>query len=605
MNASELRETYQSYFEGRGHKRIPSAPLLPENDPSVLFTTAGMHPLVPYLLGEPHPLGRRLTDVQKCIRTNDIAEVGDAWHLTFFEMLGNWSLGDYFKAESLAWSHEFLTRVLGIDPQRLAVSVFAGDADAPRDEESAGIWRSLGLPPGRIRYLPKADNWWGPVGSSGPCGPDSEMFVDTGLPDHPGCRPGCPCGKWLEVWNNVFMAYHKTADGRTLPLARPNVDTGMGLDRTLAILQGVDDIFQIEPIRPLVERLEQLSGRAYSENPAPFRIIADHLRAATFAISDGAAPANVEAGYVVRRMLRRAVRFGRELGIQADFCAGFSATVVDLFATAYPELAFGRDRIAETIDREESKFKATLERGLKVYHRAAERLRQAGSNTLPDGNNMPSNTLTGEEAFDLYETYGFPLEMTVELAQEEGLQVDKAGFERCYTAHQEQSRQAMAQKFKGGLADAAEDTTRLHTAAHLLQAALRQALGPSVEQRGSNITAERLRFDFSHPVKLTPDQLAAVERLVNEQIALGLPVTLAMMPLEEALAAGALAFFTGKYGEQVKVYSIGNFSREVCGGPHVENTARLGRFKIVKEEAVKQGVRRIRAVLNREGADLE
>ncbi len=593
MNSSELRETYQSYFEARGHKRIPSAPLLPENDPSVLFTTAGMHPLVPYLMGEPHPLGRRLTNVQKCIRTNDIAEVGDAWHLTFFEMLGNWSLGDYFKAESLAWSHEFLTRVLGIDPPRLAVTVFAGDADAPRDEESAGIWRSLGLPPERIHYLPKADNWWGPVGSSGPCGPDSEMFVDTGLPDHPGCRPGCSCGKWLEVWNNVFMAYNKTADGRYLRLERPNVDTGMGLDRTLAILQGVDDIFQIETIRPLVERLEQLSGRTYAagpahaENPAPFRIIADHLRAATFAIADGAAPANVEAGYVVRRMLRRAIRFGRELGIQANFCADFSATVVDLFAATYPELAFGRDLIAETIDREESKFKATLERGLKVYHRAAERLRQAGGDTL-----------TGEEAFDLYETYGFPLPMTVELAQEEGLRVDEAGFERCYAAHQEQSRQAMAQKFKGGLADGAEDTTRLHTAAHLLQAALRQVLGPSVEQRGSNITAERLRFDFSHPEKLTPEQLSAVERLVNEQIALGLPVTLAVMPLEQALAAGALAFFSGKYGEQVKVYSIGEFSREVCGGPHVDHTARLGRFKIVKEEAVKQGVRRIRAVLS-------
>lgn len=626
MNADELRETYQRFFEGRGHKRLRSAPLLPENDPSVLFTTAGMHPLVPFLLGEPHPLGRRLTDVQKCIRTNDIAEVGDAWHLTFFEMLGNWSLGDYFKAESLAWSHEFLTRVLGLDPRRLAVTVFAGDTAAPRDEESAGIWLKLGLPAGRIYYLPKADNWWGPVGQSGPCGPDSEMFYDNGLPDHPGCQPGCPCGKWLEVWNNVFMEYERTPEGRTLRLAQRNVDTGMGLERTLAALQDLRDIFQVETLQPLVARLEDLSGRKYGERPAPFRVITDHLRAATFAITDGASPANVEAGYVVRRLVRRAVRFGHELGIRDNFCAACSGTVADLFAEVYPELERSREAVAEAIDREESKFKGTLERGLKYYHRAVERLPKApvpvqgpnvpvpvqGRNVpVPgQGRNTPADTrgddepgeaarrvLPGAEAFDLFETYGFPLPLTVELAHEEGLEVDEAGFERCYQAHQEQSRQAQAQKFKGGLADHAEETTRLHTAAHLLQAALRRVLGPGVEQRGSNITAERLRFDFTCPDKLNPAQLAEVEDLVNAQIAAGLPVTMEVMPRQRALASGALGFFSEKYGAQVKVYSIGDFSREVCGGPHVDNTRRLGRFKIIKEEAVKQGVRRIRAIL--------
>jgi alanyl-tRNA synthetase len=586
MHASELRETYQQFFEELGHKRIQSAPLLPENDPSVLFTTAGMHPLVPFLLGEPHPLGRRLVNFQKCLRTNDIDEVGDASHLTFFEMLGNWSLGDYFKQQSLSWSFKFLTQVLHLDPQRLAVTVFAGDEDAPRDDESAAAWRSLGLPPERIFFLPKEDNWWGPAGVTGPCGPDSEMFYDTGRPDHPGCRPGCKCGKWLEIWNNVFMEYEKTVDGRCVRLKQRNVDTGMGLDRTLAVLQGVDDIYLIETLYPLVQQVEQLSGQRYADNPGPFRVVVDHLRAATFAIADGAMPSNVEAGYVVRRLVRRAVRFGRDLGIHTNFCAAFSSSVVDLFAQTYPELEQKRELIAATLDGEETKFKATLERALRYYRRVVDCLRQEGRQTI-----------SGQEAFDLYETYGFPLQFTVELAKEEGLAVDEAGFEASYRSHRQDSRDALDEKFKGGLADHSEQTTRLHTASHLLQAALRQVLGTGVHQMGSNITSERLRFDFSHPEKVNPEQLARVESIVNAQIEADLPVSMEIMPLSQAVESGALAFFGEKYGELVKVYTMGSFSKEVCGGPHVQHTGELGGFRIQKEEAVGRGVRRIRAVL--------
>jgi alanyl-tRNA synthetase len=587
MNAKQLRETYLQFFEEFGHKRIPSAPLLPENDPTVLFTTAGMHPLVPFLLGEPHPLGKRLVNFQKCIRTNDIDEVGDTSHLTFFEMLGNWSLGDYFKQDSLTWSYTFLTQVLRLDPGKLAVTVFAGDEDAPRDEESAVIWRGLGIPIERIFFLPKADNWWGPAGATGPCGPDSEIFFDTGRPGHPGCQPGCPCGKWLEIWNNVFMEYNKTADGKYLRLEQRNVDTGMGVERTVAVLNQYDDIFKIETMTPLVEAIEALSGQRYTQNPVPFRVIADHLRAATFAVADGAVPSNVEAGYVVRRMVRRAVRYGRELGIRENFCARLSGSVVDTFAEIYPELAQRREHIAATLDQEETRFKRTLERGLHQYHKVTERLRLRGETVI-----------SGSEAFDLFETYGFPLPLTVELANEGGFTVDEAGFEACYRAHKQLSRQqAEHSKFKGGLADHAETTTRLHTASHLLQQALRQVLGTGVRQMGSNITVERLRFDFTHSTRVTPEQLAEVERIVNEQIFRDLPVSMQVMPLSQALASGALAFFGEKYGEQVKVYSIGDFSKEVCGGPHVERTGEMGRFKITKEEAVGQGVRRIRAVL--------
>jgi alanyl-tRNA synthetase len=586
MQVTELREVYQRFFEERGHRRIPSAPLLPENDPTVLFTTAGMQPLVPYLLGEAHPMGRRLVNAQRCLRTGDIDEVGDSSHLTFFEMLGNWSLGDYFNQESLAWSYEFLTRVLGIPLNRLAVTVFAGDADAPRDDESAELWRALGMPADRIYFLPKEDNWWGPVGNTGPCGPDSEIFYDTGRPDHPGCRPGCGCGKWFEIWNNVFMTYQRTATGNLERLPRPSVDTGMGLDRSVAVLNGYDDIYMIDTLRPLIDALESLSGRRYADNPRPFRIVADHLRAATFAIADGAKPSNVEAGYIVRRLLRRAIRYGRELGIQEDFCAGFSEAVLGIFAGAYPVLEQNKQVIAEEMAREETKFKATLERGLHEYHKVAERLRRKQITCIP-----------GEEAFNLYETFGFPLALTAELAREQGLQVDAARFEALELEHRDLSRRGTEQKFKGGLADHAEQTTRLHTATHLLHAALRQVLGPSVQQKGSNITAERLRFDFSYPSKLSDEQLQQVQQIVNEQIGRDVPVSCETMALDQALAAGALAFFGEKYGEQVKVYTIDGFSKEVCGGPHVTHTGELGSFTIVKQEAVGQGVRRIRAVL--------
>ncbi len=587
MNSREIREGYLRFFEQRGHQRIPSARLLPENDPSVLFTTAGMHPLVPFLLGEPHPLGRRLTSVQKCIRTNDIDEVGDPSHLTFFEMLGNWSLGDYFKEDSLAWSFEYLTAVLGIHAERLAVTVFAGDSNAPRDEAAASIWRRLGISTERIYYLPKADNWWGPAGATGPCGPDSEIFFDTGRPDHPGCGPGCACGKWFEIWNNVFMEYHLDDTGQFQRLRQRNVDTGLGLERTLAVLQGLDDIFHIDTLWPLVESVERLSGRSYADQPQPFRIIVDHLRASTFAIGDGALPSNTEAGYVVRRMIRRATRFGRELGIHENFLGALSAVVVDLFGFIYPELDRERETIASAIDQEETKFKRTLERGLRQYQKVSAHLLTQ--------ENGPA--LSGTEAFDLFETYGFPIELTVELAHEQGLTVDQEGFQVCYAAHRQSSRDHLAQKYTGGLADHSEQTTRLHTASHLLQQALRQVLGLHVRQMGSNITAERLRFDFSHPEKPTPEQLAEVEKIVNDQIQANLPVSMEIMPYPAAVEAGALAFFSERYGEQVKVYTIGNFSKEVCVGPHVTHTGKLGRFQIMKEEAVGRGVRRIRAVL--------
>lgn len=586
MQAHELRERYQQFFEARGHKRIHSAPLLPENDPTVLFTTAGMHPLVPFLLGEPHPLGRRLVDVQKCLRTDDIDEVGDTSHLTFFEMLGNWSLGDYFKKESLTWSYEFLTQDLRIPPARLAVTVFAGDADAPRDDESAEIWRTLGIPDSRIFYLPKKDNWWGPAGATGPCGPDSEIFYDTGKPDHPGCMPGCHCGKWFEIWNNVFMQYNKQSNGQYVKLAQQNVDTGMGVDRTSAVLQGFDDVFMVETLAPIIVRVEELSGKKYVDNPKPFRIIADHVRASTFAIADGATPSNVEAGYIVRRLIRRAVRYARDLGITHNFTADLSGLIVDMFAHAYPELEQNRARIADELNREEAKFAATLARGLREYEKVLERINRNGKNTIP-----------ASEAFNLYETFGFPLPLTVELAREQGLNVDEAGFEKLYQEHKEESRRGSEQKFKGGLADHAEMTTRLHTATHLLHQALRQVLGTSVHQMGSNITAERLRFDFSYPEKLTSEQIAEVERIVNEQIVNNLPVSVDVMTLDQATQSGALAFFGEKYGEQVKVYTMGSFSKEVCGGPHVMHTGELGKFKIAKQEAVGQGVRRVRAVL--------
>ncbi len=586
-SAAELRERYLCFFEKRAHSRLPSASLLPENDPSVLFTTAGMHPLVPFLLGETHPQGKRLVNFQKCLRTNDIDEVGDVTHLTFFEMLGNWSLGDYFKNESLTWSYEFLVGELHLDPQRLAVTVFAGDQDAPRDDESAEIWRRVGIPQERIFFLPKADNWWGPAGATGPCGPDSEIFYDTGRPEHPGCQPGCACGKWFEIWNNVFMEYNQLADGSYQKLSRHNVDTGMGVERTLAVLGGFDDVFCIETLFPLIQQVEALSGRCYDETPLPFRVIVDHLRAATFAIADGALPSNVEAGYVVRRLVRRAVRYGGELGIQGNFCAGLAEGVIRLFEETYPNLRERRSQVMEALEREENKFRRTLERGLREYQKVISGLQQRGERQM-----------RAAEAFNLFETFGFPLPLTVELAREGGFTVDEAGFEQLYQEHREISRRGIDQKFKGGLADHSEQTTRLHTATHLLHQALRQVLGPQVHQMGSNITPQRLRFDFSYDERLSEDQIARLEALVNNQIERDLPVSMQMMALEDALASGALAFFSEKYGDLVKVYTIGDFSKEVCGGPHVARTGELGHFHILRQESVGRGILRLRAALD-------
>ncbi|MCL6431531.1 MAG: alanine--tRNA ligase [Anaerolineae bacterium] len=588
LTAQELRRAYIDFFRARGHAEIRSAPLIPEHDPTVLFTTAGMHPLVPFLLGQPHPLGRRLVDVQKCMRTDDIDDVGDRTHLTFFEMLGNWSLGDYFKREAITWSYEFLTQVLEIPPERLYVSCFAGDADAPRDEESAAIWRSLGIPPERIYFFGKEFNWWGPAGKTGPCGPDTEMFVFTGGPCTEGrdgeCDPSCSCGRYVEVWNDVFMEYNKTEAGTYEPLAQRNVDTGMGLERTLAVLHGYDDVFRTDLFTPIIEQLEAFSGRRYEdEDRRAMRIVADHVRAATFIIADGVLPSNVEQGYILRRILRRAMRFARMLGIDHSVLPDLATLVAQRYGEAYPELLQRRDTIAHEIALEEGRFLQALQRGEREFERLLSRLKD--------------RQISGRDAFYLYETYGFPLELTAEMARERGLTVDQAGFQEAYTRHQELSRAGAELKFAGGLADHTEETTRLHTATHLLHAALRLVLGEHVHQAGSNITAERLRFDFTHPEKLTDEQIARVEELVNQAIAADYPVCVDEMSLEEAQARGALAFFGERYGDRVRVYSIADFSMEVCGGPHVERTGQLGHFRIQKQEAVGRGLRRIRAVL--------
>jgi alanyl-tRNA synthetase len=593
--AAELQQQYLAFFAERGHVVIPSAPLVPENDPTVLFTTAGMHPLVPNLLGELHPRGRRLVDVQKCLRTDDIDEVGDLTHNTFFQMLGNWSLGDYFKREALAWSWEFLTRVLGLDPDRISVTVFAGDQDAPRDEESATIWRQLGVPPERIYYLSKKDNWWPKEGQTGPCGPDSEMFFDVGrLACSPACRPGCPCGKYVEIWNNVFMEYTRTPNGTYVPLAQKNVDTGMGVERATAVLQGTDDVFQTDLFSGLIGRIEELTGQPYGpEAGRAMRIVADHVRAAAFLIADGVSPLNVERGYVLRRLIRRSIRYGRELGLGAGFASQLAAVVVDQYGDLYPELEGARAGIIAELQREEDKFSRTLGRGLREFAKVLAQIRSQGLGEVPP-----------QAAFRLYDTFGFPISLTRELADEQGVGVDEGAFERLFRAHQEKSR-GSAGAFKGGLADHGETTTKLHTATHLLHRALRDVLGEHVQQKGSNITPERLRFDFSHPERLSEEQVRRVEAIVNERIREDLPVRVETKSRDEALREGALAFFGERYGDVVKVYRIGGYSKEVCGGPHVRSTGELGSFMILKEEAVGQGVRRIRAIVhgNRQSVD--
>jgi len=616
ITSKELRQKYLDFFASKGHKIISSASLIPENDPTVLFTTAGMHPLVPYLLGEKHPEGTRLTNVQKCIRTQDIDEVGDNRHDTFFEMLGNWSLGDYFKKEAIAWSWEFLTSPewMGLDPKKLAVTVFVGEEEnsIPRDNDSAEIWKSLGVAEDRIAYLPRKNNWWGPAGLTGPCGPDTEMFYWRGQSEFPpsGSNPGTDEDNWLEIWNDVFMQYNKQTDGSYKPMKQKNVDTGMGLERTLVVLNGYADVFQIDTFWPMINKIQEISGHEYIEGgevQKSMRIIADHLRTATMIMGDDKkiAPSNVDQGYIVRRMIRRAVRHGRQLGIKENFCSQISEEVIKIFADVYPEVLRNREFILNEMGKEESKFRNTIEQGLKEFDKLIDGFRKAFEKT-----SKLINEISGKQAFKLYDTYGFPLEMTQELAIENGLKVDVVGFNEAFAKHQELSRVGAEQKFKGGLADTGEMSIKYHTATHLLHAALRKVLGAHVEQRGSNITAERLRFDFSHPEKMTSEQKAEVEKLVNYAIQKNYPVTFSEMTVAEAKAKGAMGLFEDKYGNKVKVYSVGDpnempdasensptFSKEICGGPRVEHTGVLGIFKIQKEEAVSSGVRRIKAIL--------
>ena len=592
LKSHELRKLYLDFFRGKGHAIIPSASLIPENDPTVLFTTAGMHPLVPYLMGEKHPEGVRLADVQKCIRTGDIDEVGDASHCTFFEMLGNWSLGDYFKKESIAYSWEFLTSEewLGIDKDRLYFTCFAGDADAPRDTYSHDRWVEMGVDPSHIFYLDKKHNWWGPAGITGPCGPDTEIFYDTGKPKCcPECDPSCSCGKYLEIWNNVFMEYNKQADGSFLPLSQQNVDTGMGLDRTIATLQGVESVYDTDAFTGIIAAIEQLSGKSFkadAETTRAFRIVADHIRCSTFILGDhrGVTPSNVDQGYILRRLIRRAIRFAMQLGMPEDSLRTVAEAVIAQYGEVYPELVENSQKITSELSKEEARFQKALRNGTKEFERI--------KNTFPEGR------IDGETAFHLYDTFGFPIEFTCELAAENGLTVDMDGFNAAFEAHQKKSQAGAEQRFKGGLADTSVETARLHTATHLLQAALRKVLNDDkISQRGSNITAERLRFDFSFERKMTKEELAAVEALVNEWIQAKAPISWEEMTVDEAREQGAVGLFGDKYGERVKVYTMGQFSKEICGGPHAENTGDLGAFKIKKEEASSAGVRRIKAVL--------
>ncbi|PIZ73595.1 alanine--tRNA ligase [Candidatus Peregrinibacteria bacterium CG_4_10_14_0_2_um_filter_43_11] len=595
MFSKEIREKYLQFFKGKRHAIIPSSPLLPENDPTVLFTTAGMHPLVPYLLGETHAQGNRLANAQKCVRTGDIDEVGDNTHLTFFEMMGNWSLGDYFKKEAIEWSFEFLTgkKWLNIPIEKLAVSVFSGDDDAPKDDESAGLWKSLGIPEHKIAYLPKKNNWWGPAGQTGPCGPDTEMFYWVGKSDLPPQKsdPGNDEKNWVEIWNDVFMEYNKTEEGKYEPLIQKNVDTGMGLERVTAVLQDAKSVYETELFQPIIEKIEALAAIKYQENTTSYRIIADHLRAATFMAGDGVKPSNVDQGYVMRRLMRRAIRHGKNIEIEQDFTAIIAKKIIHMMSEIYPELNH-EEEILKTFHDEEEQFRKTLNHGLKEVEKLL-----IGFQIALEKTGKKITEISGKQAFRLYDTYGFPLEMTLEEAQKNGLTVDEKGFKKAFAEHQDLSRMGAEQKFAGGLQDHSEATTRLHTATHLLHAALRKVLGDHVAQKGSNITAERLRFDFSHPDKMTQEQIKEVEQFVNDAIAADVKVECETSTVDEAKKKRAIGLFEGKYGEKVKVYTIPGWSKEICGGPHVEHTGELGHFRIKKEESSSAGIRRIKAIL--------
>jgi alanyl-tRNA synthetase len=589
IDSKKLRTLFLDFFSENSHKLIPNSPLIPEYDPTVLFTPAGMHPLIPYFLGQPHPLGKKLANVQKCFRTGDIECVGDSSHLTFFEMLGSWSLGDYFKKEAIRLSYEFLTdkRWLNLDKKRLSVTVFAGDKDAPKDMESCEAWSAMGIPDSRIVFLSKNDNWWGPVGDTGPCGPCTEMFFDTGKPlCGPECRPGCSCGKYFELWNDVFMEYNRTPSGGYELLKQKNVDTGMGVEHTAAMLEGKETVFGIAAIRPIAQMVEEIAS---IDVPTPLqersiRIITDHIRASTFFLGDerGVKPSNVDRGYVLRRLIRRAIRFGRLIGIERDFLTDLAELVITINEPEYPLLREKQASIFEELGKEETKFKNTLEKGLRKFQRLAE----------------TSPRIDGKNAFLLFQSFGFPFELTKELAAEIGVQVDEQEFRNEYERHQKVSAASAKKLFKGGLSDASTETMRLHTATHLLNEALRVVLKKKdIFQRGSNITPERLRFDFNFDRPLTSEEIAAVEKLVNEQIRKCLPVVRKEMTVEEAKATGAQGVFDEKYGDTVSVYRVGDFSSEICGGPHVNNTSELGTFKIKKQKGIAAGVRRIRAVL--------
>ena len=583
MKAIEIRNKYLNFFKKHGHAVIPSAPLIPENDPSVLFTTAGMQPLVPYLLGEKHPAGTRLTDYQKCVRTNDIEEVGDNRHLTYFEMLGNWSLGDYFKEESIQMSYDFLTQELHIPAEKISVTCFAGDADCPRDEVTAKCWEKVGIPKERIYYFGKDDNWW-IAGEEGPCGPDTEMFYDTGKPKcSPECNPSCGCGKYVEIWNNVFMEYFKDKNGKYTKLSQHNVDTGLGLERMTMLLQGKETPFETELFAPIMDKLEELQK---VDNIASRRIIAEHLRSSMMIICDGGRPSNIDRGYILRRLIRRMIRHMNKLQISLEELSTLIDINVENLKEMYPTLEENKETIKNVIIEEKNKFVKTLEKGEKEFSKEIENVKKQGK-TIIDG----------KMVFRLYDTYGFPPEVTEELALENGMTIDKEEFQKLFKEHQEKSRAGAEQKFKGGLAGTGEMETKYHTATHLLNAALKQVLGTHVHQRGSNITAERMRFDFSHPAKMTDEEKQKTENLVNQWISEAIPVEHFEMKKDEAIRQGAEAMFIEKYGDIVSVYKIGDISIELCGGPHVQNTSELGHFKIKKEESSSSGVRRIKAIL--------
>ncbi len=615
ITAKELREKYLDFFKQKGHTIISSASLIPENDPTVLFTTAGMHPLVPYLMGEQHPGGKRLTDSQKCLRTDDIDEVGDTTHHTFFEMLGNWSLGDYFKQDAIAWSWEFLTSKnwLGLDPKKLAVSVFAGDNDAPRDDEAAKIWLEVSNNElqGRIDYLPKAKNWWGPAGQTGPCGPDTEMFYWVGKTEPPeSIKQGdlAESLDWVEIWNDVFMQYNKNAKGEYEPLAQKNVDTGMGLARTVAILNGVFDNYQTDIFLPIIQKIESISNKKHGDSEGltkAIRIIADHICASSFVLAEGLEPSNVGRGYVLRRLIRRAVRYGKQLGINNSFCSEIAEVVAEIYKDVYPEVLKNIEFIKSELNKEEERFGKTLVQGLKRFEEFVlrEEIRKNPKGIMRAGGVASSQgILYGNDAFLLYQSYGFPKEIMKDLCQEKSIHFEEAGFDEAYKKHQELSRTASAGIFKGGLQDHSEISTQYHTATHLLQAALRKVLGAHIYQKGSNITAERMRFDFSHSKEITQEELQTTEDLVNQKIQESLPVHFEEMTVEGAKQAGALGVFESKYGERVKVYFVGSpedyYSIEICGGPHIQNTREIGSFKIKKCESIGQGTKRIRAVIH-------